>query len=144
MHTNRLKPGYNRGVRTVPVPLSACRSAGRRSEMPVHIDLEENYYSVCDFSVTVPQAQDSRRPQRPLRTLSLMPSSHRPPDKTRRSCLCRVWCADVNWTIAVNAFRFQIFCRRQSRVVGTPIHTAEADATQTGEQFCRVWCGGVN
>jgi len=23
-------------------------------------------------------------------------TSHRPPDTTRRSCLCRVWCAGVN------------------------------------------------
>ena len=29
------------------------------------------------------------------------------------------------------------------RVVGNPIHAAEADATQT-KQFCRVWRGGVN
>ena len=27
------------------------------------------------------------------------------PDTTRRSCLCRVWCAGVNWTIALNVFR---------------------------------------
>ena len=26
------------------------------------------------------------------------------PDTTRRSCLCRVWCAGVNWTIALNMF----------------------------------------
>jgi len=32
----------------------------------------------------------------------------------------------------------EIFCRRQSRVVGNPIHTAEADATQT-RQFCLAW-----
>ena len=40
-----------------------------------------------------------------------MPNSHRPPDKKTRSCLCRVWCAGVNWTIAVNVFRLQMFCR---------------------------------
>ena len=34
-------------------------------------------------------------------------------------------------------FILQIFSRRQSRVVGNPSHTAEADATQT-RQFCRV------
>ena len=33
------------------------------------------------------------------------------PDTTRRSCLCRVWCAGVNWTIALNVFRLQMFCR---------------------------------
>jgi len=67
----------------------------------------------------------------------VMPNSHRPPDTTRQSCLCRVWRGGVNWTIAINVFRLQIFCRRQSWVVGNPIHTAEADATQT-RQFCRV------
>ena len=61
----------------------------------------------------------------------------------RRSCLCRVWCGGVNWTIALNVFRLQIFCRRQSRVVADPVHTAEADTTQIG-LFCRVWRGGVN
>jgi len=45
--------------------------------------------------------------------------------------------------IAINVFTLQIFCRRQSSVVGNPIHTAEADATQT-KQFRRVWRGGVN
>ena len=48
------------------------------------------------------------------------------PDTTRRSCLCRVWYAGVNWTIALNVFRLQIFCGRQSRVVGNPIHATEA------------------
>jgi len=73
---------------------------------------------------------------------TLMPNSHRPPDAKRRSCPCRVWCAGVNyWTIALNVFRLHIFCRRQSCVVGNPIHSAETDAsTQTG-QFCRVWPG---
>ena len=36
------------------------------------------------------------------------------PDTTKQSCLCRFWCAGVNWTTALNAFRLQIFCRRQS------------------------------
>jgi len=36
------------------------------------------------------------------------------PDTTRRSCLCRISYVSVNWTIALNVFRFQIFCRRQS------------------------------
>jgi len=31
------------------------------------------------------------------------------PDTTRRSCLCRVWCAGVNWTIAPSVSRLQIF-----------------------------------
>ena len=66
------------------------------------------------------------------------------PDTTEQSCLRRVWRGGVNWTIAVNVFRLQVFCRRQSPVVGSPpIHTDEADATETG-QFCRVWRGGVN
>jgi len=39
---------------------------------------------------------------------ALMPNSLRPLDTTRRSCLCRVWCAGVNWTIALNVFRLQI------------------------------------
>ena len=34
------------------------------------------------------------------------------PDATRRSRLCRVWCAGVNWTIALNASRLHIFGRR--------------------------------
>jgi len=58
-------------------------------------------------------------------------------------CLCRLWCAHVNWTIAVNVFRLQIFCQRQSSVVGNPIHTSEVDETQT-RQFCHVWRGCVN
>jgi len=77
-----------------------------------------------------------------LRRISLqMPNSHRPPDKTRRFCMCRVYCAGLNWTIALNVFRRQIFCRRQSSVVGNPIYTADADSTQT-RQFCRVWRTG--
>jgi len=43
-----------------------------------------------------------------------MSNSHCLPDKTRRSCLCCVWCAGVNWTIVLNVFRLQIFCRRHS------------------------------
>ena len=31
------------------------------------------------------------------------------PDTTRQSCLCRVWCACVNWTIALNVFRLPHF-----------------------------------
>jgi len=46
-------------------------------------------------------------------TVQLMPDSHHPPDTTRRSCLCRVWCTGVYWTIALNVFRLQIFCRQQ-------------------------------
>jgi len=38
----------------------------------------------------------------------VMPNSHHPPDTTRRSCRCRVWCADGNWTIALNVFRRHI------------------------------------
>ena len=34
------------------------------------------------------------------------------------SCLCRVCCAGVNWTIALNVFRLQIFYRRQTSSVG--------------------------
>ena len=59
-----------------------------------------------------------------------MPNSHRAPDTTRRSCLCRVWCTDANWTIAVNVSSLQFFFRIQSRVVGNPIQS-KADATQT-------------
>jgi len=46
-------------------------------------------------------------------TVQLMPDSHHPPDTTRRSCLCRVWCTGVYCTIALNVFRLQIFCRQQ-------------------------------
>jgi len=60
-------------------------------------------------------------------SLTVMPNSHRPPDTTRQSCLCRVRCVGVNWTIDPNAFRLQVFCRRQSWVAGNPIHTAEAN-----------------
>ena len=56
-------------------------------------------------------------------THGVVPNSHRPPDTTRQSCLCRVWRGGVNWTIAINVFRLQIFCRRQSWVDGNPIHT---------------------
>ena len=31
-------------------------------------------------------------------------------DTTRRSCLYRVWCAGVNWTIALNVFILQTSC----------------------------------
>ena len=51
-------------------------------------------------------------------------------DKTVLSLSCPVW-------TALNVFRLQAFCRRQSWVVGNPIHTAEADATKT-RQFCRA------
>jgi len=43
--------------------------------------------------------------------VSAMPNSHRPPDTTRQSCLRRVWCAGVNWTIALNVLRLRISCR---------------------------------
>ena len=48
------------------------------------------------------------------------------PDTTKQSCLCRVWCDGVNWTIAINVFKLQIFYRRQSRVAGqfTPLKRA--------------------
>ena len=36
------------------------------------------------------------------------------PDTTKQSCLCRVWRGGVNLTIAINMFRLQIFCRRQT------------------------------
>jgi len=65
------------------------------------------------------------------------------PDTTKQSCMCRVWRSGVNWTIAINAFRLQILCRRQSWVVRNSAHTAEADATQT-RQFCRVLRGDLN
>ena len=72
-----------------------------------------------------------------------MPNSHRHSrhDKTVLSVSCLAWRCELD--IVIDVFRLQIFCRRQSRVVGNPIHTAEADATQT-RQFCRVWHGGVN
>ena len=70
--------------------------------------------------------------------IRLMPNSHRPLDTTGRSCLCRVWRGVVNWKIAINVFRLQIFCRRQSWVAENPVHTAEAGMIQTG-QFCWVW-----
>jgi len=71
----------------------------------------------------------------------VMPNLHRPPDTTRRSCLCRVWCAGVNWTNGLNVFRLYIFCRRQSWVVGNPIHIVETDATQTRQLVlsCLTW-----
>ena len=48
------------------------------------------------------------------------------PDTTKQSCLCRVWCDGVNWTIAINLFKLQIFYRRRSRVAGqfTPLKRA--------------------
>ena len=73
----------------------------------------------------------------------VMPNSHLPPDTTRRSCLRRVCCAVVNWTIALNVFGLQMFCRRQSWVVANTIYIAESDTTET-RQFCRVRRGGVN
>ena len=44
----------------------------------------------------------------------LRPNSHRPPDTTRQSYLCRVWRGGVNGTIAINVYRLKFFCRRQS------------------------------
>jgi len=62
------------------------------------------------------------------------------PHQTRHdSPVCVV--SGVNWTIALNVSRLQILCRRQSGVVGNPVRTVEADATQT-RQFCRVWRDG--
>ena len=52
------------------------------------------------------------------------PTQFTPPRQTtRRSCLCLVWCAGVNWTIrpTVNVFRFQFF-----------VGHAKADATLAG------------
>jgi len=73
-----------------------------------------------------------------------MPNSQRLSDTTRRSCLCRVWCAGVNWTIVLNVFRLQIFRRRQSSVVGNPIHTAESrHDTDTTVLSCWVLCDWV-
>ena len=97
--------------------------------------MTEGLHCTCIFRTCVFQYLRFQRP-RPIHTA-------RPPDKTRRSCLCGVWCADVNWTIALNVFRLQILRRRQSRVIGNSIHTTEADATQT-RQFRRVWRGGAN
>jgi len=81
----------------------------------------------------------------PLRAFSnmhlqhrLKPNSHRTPDTTRQSSLCRVWRAGVNRTIAANVFRLLIFCRRQSSVVenrvasGRPLR-ASANATLSAE-----------
>jgi len=34
------------------------------------------------------------------------------PDTTKQSCLCRVWRSDVNWAIATNVLRLQIFWRQ--------------------------------
>ena len=53
---------------------------------------------------------------------TVMPNSHRPSDTTRQSCLCRVsgvpvWIGRSLWTCP------DFFCRRQSWVVGNPIHT---------------------
>ena len=70
------------------------------------------------------------------------------PDTTRRSCLCRVWCADVNWTIALtlNVFRLQtlyfflsptvLSCRESS--------SHRRSGRDRDKTVCRVWCGGVN
>ena len=57
---------------------------------------------------------------------SLMPNSHRQPDTTKTVLSVSVWRGAVNWTIALNVFRLQIFCRRQSRAVcGNPVHNGE-------------------
>ena len=62
------------------------------------------------------------------------------PDTTRRSCLCRVWCADVNWTIALNVFRLQIVCRRRTCIVGNPVHAAEGGRdTYKTALSCLAW-----
>jgi len=77
----------------------------------------------------------------PTSTSSTSQTNHTAtPDTTRQSCPCRVWLGCVTWTIAINVFRLQIFGRRQSSVVGNPVHTAEADATET-RQFlsCLAW-----
>ena len=59
--------------------------------------------------------------------------------QTRQDSPVCVVSGGVNLPIAINAFRLQISRRRQSWVVGNPVHSAEADATQT-RQFCRAEC----
>jgi len=108
--------------------LILTRATQRRTARPI-----TSTSSQC-FTLTT---SSRRKCERRYTHERLVPNSHRPPDKTRRSCLRRVRCAGLN------VFRLQIFCRRESRVVGNPIHIAEADATQT-RQFRRVWRGGVN
>ena len=63
----------------------------------------------CQQHVAVDRDQQTR-PDHYHSRYRLMPNLHRPPDTTRQSCLssclCRVWCAGVNWTIAVQTSNF--------------------------------------
>ena len=60
---------------------------------------------------------------------------------TRRSCLCRVWCAGVNWTIALNVFRLQVFYRRQSwrRCRESSSHRRSGRDTDKTLSSCLAW-----
>jgi len=63
------------------------------------------------------------------------------PHRTRQDGpVCVV--SGVNWTIALNVFRLRIiFCRRQSWVVcRNPVHSAEADTTQTRQFLSCLAC----
>ena len=74
--------------------------------------------SVTTYFVLIGYRHCSKLGRLFLNTCIQMPNLHHPPHKTTLSCLCRVWCAGVNETIALNVFRLQIFCRRQSSVFG--------------------------
>jgi len=88
---------------------------------------------------TAPADTLRHRPDTERTCLTVGPTQFTPPHRTRQnSPVCVV--SGVNWAIAINVIRLQIFCRRN---VGNPIHTAEVDATQT-RQFCRVWRCSVN
>ena len=65
----------------------------------------------------------------------IMTNSRRPPDATRRSGLCRVWCELVDCSERVQTSN--TLSETVLSCCGNAVHTAEAAATQT-RQFCRV------
>ena len=82
---------------------------------------------------TAPPDTLRRRPDTERTCLAVGPTQFTPPNQTRQNSPVCVVSGMAVWIgqSLHNVFRLQIFWRQQSRVVGNPLHTAEADATQT-------------
>ena len=74
---------------------------------------------------------------------SLMPYSHRRPDTTRRSCLCRDCLAKSQQSSARRTATQTRHRTHRSGCRADSIHTATSDTTKQS-CLCRVWRGGVN
>jgi len=65
------------------------------------------------------------------------------PDTTKQSCLCRVWCDGVNWTIAINVFPDFKFSVGDSLELSGIQFTLPKRTRHRQHSFCRVWRRGV-